>query len=231
LVDFKGLKAFSAKGIAVALRKDWPGIMPVTLTFPDLQWAGELYPEAVARSLEVAANREALAAIIRPHIEDAKCVGLPAILGIYGTASVQKHMAELLGVPVFEILTLPPAVPGIRLRETLDDYLRDKGMAVFSQRYAFAVRKEGGLFHIDVGEVAPQITLKSRCLILATGRFLSGGLVADRTRGVFEPLMELPVAAPANREEWHKDDFFDAAGQPGKSRGRPRGYIFQAAFR
>lgn len=214
LVDFKGLKAFSAKGIAIALGKEWPGIRPVTLTFPDLQWAGELYPEAVARSLEVAANREALAAIIRPHVGDAECVGLPAILGIYGSILVQQHMAELLGVPVFEIPTLPPAVPGIRLRETLDEYLRDKGMAVFSQRYAFAVRKEGGLFHIDVGEVAPQITLKARCLVLATGRFLSGGLVADRAKGILEPLMQLPVSAPANREEWHRDDFFDPAGHP-----------------
>ena len=214
LIDFKGLKAFSAKGIAVALRERWPNIRPVTLAFPDLQWAGELYPEAVARSLEVAANREALAEVIRPHIGDARCVGLPAILGIYESASVQKHMSELLGVPVFEIPTLPPAVPGIRLRETLDDFLREKDMAVFSQRYAFAVRKESGLFHVDVGEVAPQITLRARALVLATGRFLSGGLVADRTRGILEPLMGLPVSAPASREEWHRDDFFDPSGHP-----------------
>lgn len=214
LVDFKGLKAFSAKGIAIALNESWPTIKPVTISFSDLEWAGELYPEAAARSLEVAANREALAESIRPHIGDAQCVGLPAILGVYDSVSVQKHLTELLGVPVFEIPTLPPAVPGIRLRETLDDFLRDKGMAVFSQRYAFAVRKEGGLFHVDVGEVAPQITVKARALVLATGRFLSGGLVADRDKGIFEPLMGLPVSAPASREEWHKEDFFDASGHP-----------------
>lgn len=214
LVDFKGFKAFSAKGIAAALAEDWPTITPVTVTFPDLQWAGELYAEAAARSLEVAANREALADVIRPHIGGAKCVCLPAILGIYDSASARDHMTELLGVPVFEIPTLPPAVPGIRLRETLDDALRERGMVLFSQRYAFAVRKEAGLFRIDVGESGARVTVTARRLVLATGRFLSGGLVADRVKGIYEPLLGLPVAAPGSREEWHREDFFDPSGHP-----------------
>ncbi|CAK7012486.1 MAG: Anaerobic glycerol-3-phosphate dehydrogenase subunit B [Desulfovibrio sp.] len=214
LVGFTSLKAFSAKGIAATLKDEWPDITPVTVEFPDMQWAGELYPEAAARSLEVAANREALADSIRPHLGAAKCVGFPAILGVNDTATVHTHMQELLGVAVFEIPTLPPSVCGLRMRESLDDSLRVKGAALFSQRYAFAVRKEGGLFHVDVGEAVLQVTLRARSVILATGRFLSGGLVADRAKGVYEPLMGLAVTAPASREEWHRDDYFDAAGHP-----------------
>lgn len=214
LVDFAGLKAFSARGMASALRHDWPDITPLTLSFPGLQWAGELYPEAMALALEVPATREALAASIRPRLGNARCVGLPAILGIYHSAVAQEHLARLLGVPVFEIPTLPPGVPGIRLRENLDEAMRGRGMTLFAQRYVFAVRKQGSLFHVDIGETGPEATLRAKAVVLATGRFLSGGLVADRQKGIAETLLNLPVTAPENREDWHREDLFDPAGHP-----------------
>jgi glycerol-3-phosphate dehydrogenase subunit B len=214
LADFTGLKAFSAKGIAATLRPVWPEIRPCTLQFPDLDWAGELYPEAMARCLEVPATREALADRLMPQLGAVRCVGLPAVLGIHNSAAVREHLSSLLGLPVFEIPTLPPGVPGIRLRENVDDVLRAKGMTLFAQRYAFAVRRAGELFHIDIGENAPEVTLSARNLILATGRFLSGGLLADRVWGVSEPLLRIPVKAPKNRACWHKDDYFDPQGHP-----------------
>ena len=213
LVDFVGLKAFSAKGIAAALKEAWPCITPISLPFPD-QWFGELYPEAMARALEVPSIRVALADMIRPHLGGAACVGLPAILGITDSASVREHLVSLLGVPVFEIPTLPPGVPGIRLRENLDDVLRGKGMTLFSQRYAYRIYKKNGLFHIEAGESGPEFTVRAKTLVMATGRFLSGGLVADRVDGIREPLLCLPVTAPANRDDWHREDFFDPAGHP-----------------
>ncbi len=213
LIDFIGLKAFSAKGIAAVLKHTWPSVTPLGLLFPDA-WAGELYPEAMARALEVPDIRKALAESIRPHLGGARCVGFPAVLGITGSAAVQGHLAELLGVPVFEIPTLPPGVPGIRLRENLDDVLRAKGLMLFSQRYAFGIRKEGGVFHVIGGESGPEFTIRARSVVLATGRFLSGGLVADRVDGISEPLCGLFVKQPASREEWHKEDFFDPGGHP-----------------
>ncbi len=212
LLDFIGLKGFSARGIAAAAREVWPDITPRSLPFPDMAWAGELYPEAMARSLEVPAAREALAASIRPHLGAARCVGLPAVLGVHDSVGVQRHLAELLGVPVFEIPTLPPGVPGIRLRESIDDALRGRGATLFAQRHAFGVGREDGLFRLEAGETAPEFTLRAKSLILATGRFLSGGLVADRVRGIVEPLLHLPVAAPENRDDWHREDYFDPAG-------------------
>jgi glycerol-3-phosphate dehydrogenase subunit B len=48
-------------------------------------------------------------------------------------------------------------------------------------------------------------------VILATGRFLSGGLTAERT-GLREPLFDLAVAQPPTRADWHRDDCFDPRG-------------------
>ena len=212
LVDFAGFKAFSAREIAVNLRAYWPTIRPLTLKFPDLDWSGELYAEAMARALEVPATRDALIEAIRPHLGDARCVGLPAVLGVHGSAEVCTYMANALGVSVFEVPTLPPGVPGLRLRECMDMSQRGKGVQLFTQRHVFQVRPDGEGFSLDIGENAPDTTVRAKAVLLATGRFLSGGLVGCREKGVLEPLLGLPVTAPQSREDWHSDDYFDLAG-------------------
>jgi len=48
-------------------------------------------------------------------------------------------------------------------------------------------------------------------LLLATGRFLGKGLVADR-QGIRETLMDLPVVQPVDRSGWHKEAFLAPQG-------------------
>jgi glycerol-3-phosphate dehydrogenase subunit B len=50
-------------------------------------------------------------------------------------------------------------------------------------------------------------------VVLATGRFFGGGLLAERDR-VREPLLDLPVQAPASRNDWHMNTFLGAPGHP-----------------
>ena len=50
-------------------------------------------------------------------------------------------------------------------------------------------------------------------MILATGRFLSGGLDAHPT-GVREPLLDLPVTQPASRADWYRVRYTDPRGHP-----------------
>ena len=45
-------------------------------------------------------------------------------------------------------------------------------------------------------------------VILATGRFMGGGLVADRER-IFEPIFDLPVTQPNSREDWFNRLFLE----------------------
>ena len=46
-------------------------------------------------------------------------------------------------------------------------------------------------------------------LILATGRFIGGGLKADEEKA-YEPIFNLPVAQPKSREDWFKKSFFNS---------------------
>ena len=48
-------------------------------------------------------------------------------------------------------------------------------------------------------------------VILATGRFLSGGLEAQ-PHGIREPLLDLPVTQPAGRAEWYRERYTDERG-------------------
>ena len=50
---------------------------------------------------------------------DTTRIGLPAVLGARAAHRVVNELAALAGAPVFEIPTLPPSVPGIRLYDIL----------------------------------------------------------------------------------------------------------------
>ena len=51
----------------------------------------------------------------------------------------------------------------------------------------------------------------SENVILATGRFIGGGLSADRKR-IRESIFDLPVFQPDKRDLWHREDFLDPRG-------------------
>ena len=66
---------------------------------------------------------------------------------------------------------------------------------------------------ITTGSAEWQETLEAEGIILATGRFLGGGLTAGRN-GIRETLFGLPVAQPPARDLWHRDRFLDHRGHP-----------------
>jgi len=51
------------------------------------------------------------------------------------------------------------------------------------------------------------------CHILATGRFMGGGLTADREK-ISEALFGLPVVQPASRQDWFQTTFFSDSSHP-----------------
>lgn len=213
IVDFKGLKGFSARQIAEALGDKWPGLRAVRITFPEIGERSEIYAEQMARELDFSENaREALARTIKPHIGNARFLGMPAIIGIYHSDKILGDLEKKLGIPVFEIPTLPPALPGLRLKEILEARIPGKGVRLFSKHRIFSVQYENhGNFLLNMGREEPEQTIRAKGIIMATGRFLGGGLMAQRKR-VREPLFDLPVFQPASRTEWHSTNFLDPGG-------------------
>jgi glycerol-3-phosphate dehydrogenase subunit B len=214
VVEFKGLKGFSAGLIAEKLKNHWPGIRQVRITFPGMEGRGEVLPEHMANALVLNGNQAKLAQRIRPELKEARCVGLPAVLGLYQSPKVVAELTDLIGVPVFEIPTMPPSIPGLRLKEVFERGLVKKRPCYFSQHKAVEARQGSqGAWDLEVERATGKQTIRSQAVLLATGRFFGGGLAADR-KHIYETVFNLPVFQPGSRNEWHRKDFFNRQGHP-----------------
>lgn len=212
LVDFQGLKGFSARQIKATLGDRWPALKTKRLRFPGL--SGELQSERMARRLENPRVREELARAIGRHLGGAGVVGLPAVLGVARTRQVFTEIQDALGVPVFEIPTMLPAVTGLRLRECLERQLTRMGVRARYQNKVLAAPSltDEGLTAAVGGEKA-EVRVRARAAVLASGRFFGQGLHADR-HAIRETVFDLPVYQPADRTHWHRKQLFDRAGHP-----------------
>jgi glycerol-3-phosphate dehydrogenase subunit B len=211
-VDIRGLKGFSARLIAATLQPEWEGLRSARVSFPDMDHLSEVYTERMANALVLPKTREKLAQLIRPLVKDSKLMGLPAILGLDQTNEIITHLEALIGVPIFEIPSIPPSVPGLRLKEAFERGLRSKGVQYFSLTQASQVRPTGdGHFETRIGEKEMERTVRSRGILLASGRFIGGGLHADRAH-IRESIFNLPVYQPVSRADWHRRDLLDPRG-------------------
>lgn len=210
IVDFEGLQGFSATEFCTNIEASWPGLRSERLVFPGVE-ARPVFPEVLARTLETPEAQEQLAALIRPHLNGAEFVGLPAILGVQAPDRVRARLEHLIGATVFEIPTMPPAVPGIRLREAFERELPRRGVRLEPQnKVAEATLGTSGI-GLTVHGPMDDLHVEASAIVLATGRFLSGGLRSDRHR-VEETLFGLPVLQPGTRGDWFTETYLDPAG-------------------
>ncbi len=214
IVSFNGLKGFSARMIARVLHERWPNMRAVRIPFPGTERLNEVYPEYMANALVTAQNRQKLAEALMPHVQDVQMIGMPAILGLYRCQKVIADLEAMLGISIFEIPTMPPAVTGLRLKEAFDQGLRSKRENYFPQQKVLKARqKKNGDFEIIIGNAMMEQTVISKGVILATGRFIGGGLHADRKR-IRETIFDLPVCQPEKRTHWHRENLLDKQGHP-----------------
>jgi len=236
-LDFQGLQEFNANLVSANLKAEWPATRSERLTFPGSGSADRLYTRHLAREMELSDTQEKLARLIRSHVRQDECVGMPAVLGMRESPRVLARMQEMIQAPLFEIPTLPACVPGLRLKESFEAYLPSRGVKAFWQRQVRAVRRvEGGPFVLNLGGGGEVEEIRAEAVLLATGRFFGKGLVADRGR-IRETLFGLEVRQPENRSHWHHRDLWDPRGHPVNRAGletdesfRPLGVSGQAAY-
>jgi len=210
MVDFHGLKGYSARQIIETLGDRWPTLRAVKTAFPGM--SGELYGEQMARSLETGDVRRKLAGAIKDHLVDVRAVALPAVLGVNRTHEIVSDLESALGLPLFEIPAMVPGVTGLRLRETFERHLPRMGVRTLYYNKVTGVESAGdGSFRLQVDSDVQSSVVSARAVILASGRFLGKGLHAER-KGVRESIFDLPVHQPSHRDQWHQKDFFHPEG-------------------
>ncbi len=170
----------------------------------------------LAQALDDRVVAQRLAAALKPLLRPGERVGLPAVLGLERHPEVFQLLEAELGAPIFEIPTLPPSVPGMRLAQALRRHFEhdlqgqvDLGMTV-----------SGFQTHNDmvtwVWSQASARAVKHRAsaFLLATGGILGGGFHSDHSGRVWESIFDLPLAIPQNRSQWFRPTFLAPEGHP-----------------
>lgn len=210
IIDFLGLRGFSSREVVANLQNDWPSLTAGRIAFPGME-SGEIYPEVMARALEVPSIQEQLAEAVKEILGDAEVVGMPAIMGMHNPDEVMNRLSELIGKPLFEIPTMPPSVPGIRLREMFEQVFPQKGITLIPQQKVKKVEFNDDAVELYLTDNYGPIRISSQAVILASGRFLSGGLEAE-IEGISEPLLGLHVSQPETRNDWYREQYMDSRG-------------------
>ena len=220
LVGFRGLNDFSARQIVATMQNKWPDLRAARISFPDTDHVSEIFTgEIMAQALELSDNRKKLIQAVSPHVKNAQAVGMPAIFGMHRSQEISAELEEKIGVPVFEIPTMSVSVPGLRLNDTFASHLSLKGVRLLPQSRVLKVGCESnGRFVLGVGNKTTEYTIRTKGIILASGRFWGRGLYADR-KSIREAIFDLPVYQPSDRKGWHRQNFLDPRGHPANRAG------------
>ena len=210
IVDFEGLRGFSGAQIVANLGPEWSGLSHARIEVPGMLHR-EIYPEVLARALEVAGNRETFAEAVKAVAGDAEVIGMPAVFGMHDPDKTLVELERLIGRPLFEIPTMPPSVPGIRLREMVEQYFPQKGVTLIPQQKVTSVDFEDESVVLHTADSYGPIRINAQTVVLATGRFISGGLDAG-VDGITEPLLDLPITQPESRDQWYQHQYMGDTG-------------------
>lgn len=211
------LRDFSASLAAAGLRAQGADVAgTIDLLLPDASTPRDLYAQEIGVRLEDESYRRAVADTWRPRLRGVRRLGVPAVLGRDRSLDVLASLEESLGVELFEIPTLPPSLPGLRLERALLRLALDAGVDMIegpSVRGEVDGRSAGRLVSGVVATTAggPRV-YRAQAVLLATGGPLHGGWLSFSNGEVQEAVFGLPIEAPEDREQWVAPTLFE--GQP-----------------
>lgn len=122
---------------------------------------------------------------------------MPAVLGLDDAAPVRAALQQVLGVPVFECLGAPPSIPGWRLDRAFLRALRTAGIEVISGIVHGCDAENGSISRVHVSNDGVARTIHAERFVLATGKFLGGGIatvsITAREQALVETALGMPV--------------------------------------
>lgn len=147
----------------------------------------------LAKHLDHEGTIEAIAEQIKPHVQQvgATHIAFPPILGIRNALKNKLKLEELTGTTVFELLGFPPSIPGQRLQKSLETIFVKSGGKLLEGHEAISYRVDGQLLK-SITALSPRrkITIEAKAFILATGKYIGGG-IAGTEKGLKETVFDI----------------------------------------
>jgi glycerol-3-phosphate dehydrogenase subunit B len=211
VVGFRGLKDFHPALLADNLVRSAVGVRARAVEL-DLapEQRSDVNALGFARAFDEEAFRRAVVAQVASRLGAEERVAFPAVLGIADPHGVWAALEHGLGRPVFEVPTLPPSVPGMRVFAILREALRRAGGAVMLNNVVTGAERADG----RVTTLRTRVGLREErrgadWVVLATGGFASGGLELDSRWTARETALGLPVTGvPGPGEERFRPGYF-----------------------
>jgi glycerol-3-phosphate dehydrogenase subunit B len=190
--------SFVGRSLQAILGKDHPGALAGievrTVRIPWARSTGGLLPAEVARDLDDPERREAFVAEVAGVIGGATFTHavIAPVLGIERHPEVLELLARRTGVVVSEPLVPPPhAIHGLRMQKALDRALAASRVRLVNARVTGAEIAGKRILSLEGEDEAGPVRIRAEGFVLATGRFLGGGLTARGT--LREAIFGLPV--------------------------------------
>jgi len=208
IVGFEGFKDFYTHYVANQLK-----CRGIDFRLPNSLYQ-ELTATALARLMEKQPFRENIGREIRKQLQGETRVGFPALLGMHDPVQVKEELEERIGAKVFEIPILPPSIPGKRIFDRFKEWLIQKGVTfLLGYPVSKAILTEKRCQAIELAHPPVITSYSADRFILATGRFMGGGLKADAEK-ILEPVFNFSVHQPPSREGWFGNSFFGDLPHP-----------------
>jgi glycerol-3-phosphate dehydrogenase subunit B len=169
----------------------------------------------LAAELDKPENYHRLGAALKAAVRPGERIGLPAILGMNDHARTMNALAEAARAPIFEIPTLPPSVPGLRLTAALRRLLDRQNVRVEVGMEVIGVHVDDGAIHwVETATSSRPLRHAAAGFLLATGGILGGGFQSDHHGRCWETIFDLHLSVPQDRSQWFRPLFLDPEGQP-----------------
>lgn len=206
LVNIINYLDFPTKFLAAGLRAKGVEVEVKPITVPALEQLRKSPSEMRSTNIAKTIERNGLVEEVATAINNATSnnhdmVLLPAVLGIDSSATSDK-LLKLISCPAGYVATLPPSVTGVRMQTLLRKRFTALGGTFFTGDQVVEGIFDGNTLKGVRTAKLDGTTLEASHFILATGSFMSRGLVADYNH-VYEPALGVDVEDHSlNRKSW-----------------------------
>jgi glycerol-3-phosphate dehydrogenase subunit B len=221
IVGFNQYPDFYPQLIADNLKGQEIPAKGIMLELPSLRNRRYMNSKALALLFDQPEFRQEVVTSLKTHLDGSSTrgrelkVGFPAILGTEATLVIKQDLEAHLNLPVFEIPTLPPSIPGMRLSKMMIEVVEKAGGRVFEgMQVITADSEDGNLTTLWTEAAGRRKSHQARRFILATGGILGGGLKAERDGGIYDTALGLPTFPLLPSHEWFQREFLSPEGHP-----------------
>lgn len=160
----------------------------------------EMRATSLAKRLGSNAALQRIADQINSLAANTDLVLLPSVLGLSDDTDIQT-LQSMTKKPLRLVATLPPSVAGMRMHAQMRHYFRMLGGNYLMGDNAVRGTLDGDrLIAVNTAKLR-DMPLRADNFVLATGSFISRGLVADYEH-VYEPVLGVDVNADSDRDKW-----------------------------